>query len=504
MTKADVATYVQDNLSNHPSMHKWISLQGGMEKLEELTAELTDKANGVWIWVRLVVVEFLDALTNHRSLLELIAIIASLPTELEGLYTRILRKLIAHMPVDSRTQRKELYVILELVLRSFTPNSALELYDAVVVNTNPTQAKRVSMRTENGHLSSDLIEMRIKAQCGGLLEVEPEGNVGFLHQTAKEFVRTQRALLLSLLLYDQKGDDDENGHMYWLKACEYSLANANEIDYFEPSEIFHHAFYVEEISPHTRIFLLDTILPLLLKLRKRSDWSHRLILEQKENSKIHNALLNVNDKTTGLLIVATNTGLLRYTQCILEIHELDVSRVTARPLLHWTCGPRVFVTYEKFSTDRQVAIAELLIQRGALVNAVYQKQTALQYMLTKGERDSYETAELCLCLLNHGATTKFVVELVDRMGVVTGHAPAIELLASRWGIRKSTGSNGKDEWLITDYVDQPLEGVTYLEKHADDAEQPLQSRAAAKRPERTPVVERTRNFFARLKSKRKA
>jgi len=60
--------------------------------------------------------------------------------------------------------------------------------------------------------------------------------------------------------------------------------------------------------------------------------------------------------------------------------------------------------------------------------------------------------------------------------------------------------------VITDYVDQPLEGATFLEKDAEDVEQeqPPQLSVAAKRPERTPVVERTRNFLARLKGKGKA
>jgi len=317
--------------------------------------------------------------------------------------------------------------------------------------------------------------MRIKAQCGGLLEVGPvnggrAGKVEFLHQTAKEFVRRQRVLLISLLLYDRNRDDDENGHMYWLKAREYGSANV--MYHAELPDVFYHAYYVEAISPHTRTFPLDTILP---------SWSMSSIIhseffggfEEKETRRICIALSSIKGKPTGLLILAANTGLLRYFQFILETQDIDVSRVTPRPLLHFTCGPRPHVPHEVSNSDRQVAIAELLLQRGALVNAVYKKQTALQYMLNN--QSSYESAELCLCLLNHGASTRFVVQHWGRLDKITT-VPAIELLASRWGIRKSTGSNGKDEWIITDHVDHPL---------------------------REPVLERTRNFFARLKGKRK-
>ncbi|KAI9726272.1 MAG: hypothetical protein M1828_001545 [Chrysothrix sp. TS-e1954] len=67
--------------------------EGHINRIESLTREITSKAKGVFIWVRLVLREVIDEYRNGSSMDSLLQEIESMPAELEDLYQRTIDRI---------------------------------------------------------------------------------------------------------------------------------------------------------------------------------------------------------------------------------------------------------------------------------------------------------------------------------------------------------------------------------------------------------------------------
>lgn len=89
-TESDVYTYTKDRLK--ASIHGFPDLLN-LGNLEALTKQITTKALGVFIWVRLVVDRLVKAVQDGTPYDMLVQAVAPMPQELEKLYADILRRL---------------------------------------------------------------------------------------------------------------------------------------------------------------------------------------------------------------------------------------------------------------------------------------------------------------------------------------------------------------------------------------------------------------------------
>ena len=77
LTYTDIVRYVDERLNNSK---RWIELQNAEPKsAEALKKELVAMANGIFLWVKLVVTSLLSGLSNHDE-------ISDLSTRLRGCY----------------------------------------------------------------------------------------------------------------------------------------------------------------------------------------------------------------------------------------------------------------------------------------------------------------------------------------------------------------------------------------------------------------------------------
>ncbi|GJC94879.1 small S protein [Colletotrichum higginsianum] len=90
LTHDDVVTYVNEKLSHHPRMVQ-LTLQAPNEA-QALIGELVEAAQGVFLWVRLVVRSLLEGLQNHDEIDTLTERLRELPTDLEDLFRIMLEK----------------------------------------------------------------------------------------------------------------------------------------------------------------------------------------------------------------------------------------------------------------------------------------------------------------------------------------------------------------------------------------------------------------------------
>lgn len=200
--------YMQDFNSNDISayVHDTFAHDENYQDLEDidtignlLIQEIVERANGVFLWVFLVVRSFQDGLLNGDSILNLKKRLDELPTDLNEYFERILLSDVAQF---YRGQSAELFsVTLEgaenLPLMAYwfmaeeDPQYALKL-----------EVKPLSMQQINKRLKT--MKQRLNACCKGLLEVHhlvpreeqstlPSSilfdlKVAFLHRTVRDFL----------------------------------------------------------------------------------------------------------------------------------------------------------------------------------------------------------------------------------------------------------------------------------------------------------------------------
>lgn len=144
--------------------------------LGELAEDVTSNAQGVFIWVRLVIDELCQGLTDGTPIAMLKETLKEIPHELEDLYARALTKV-------RRSYAAETHIMLHIVLISLSPLHIQTLLDCaswILVHEVDPQAPEAQAS-------------RLASRTGGLLEVvNSRGSsiVQFIHQTAKEYIRS--------------------------------------------------------------------------------------------------------------------------------------------------------------------------------------------------------------------------------------------------------------------------------------------------------------------------
>jgi len=204
LTRSDMATFIEGELCAHPLMVNLSKFSP--VAVDNLVAEMRDKAEGVFLWVSLVVRLLVDGLENGDDMSDLLRKLRSLPTDLAALYQRMMNR----MSPEYRGQAAEIFQ-LQKEWREVTderPFPALVLATAL---QQPSRALHNSLAPNNyGVLqwAAQSIEARVRSRCCGLLEVHrrpvgPEDSfahsaefygtstdlaVEYLHRTVAEFL----------------------------------------------------------------------------------------------------------------------------------------------------------------------------------------------------------------------------------------------------------------------------------------------------------------------------
>lgn len=156
-----------------------------IEDRTRLVSEITDKAQGVFLWVRLVV----DMLVQgHADGNDLSKILDSVPKRLggrQGLYARMLETIKPDY-VDEAAH------LFKLVLRAVNPLEPITLLLTEQGHMNGDVVRAVEdpmFRTHEIaiHPQVERLKKRLRSRCVGLLEAD-SGMVTFMHQTAKEYL----------------------------------------------------------------------------------------------------------------------------------------------------------------------------------------------------------------------------------------------------------------------------------------------------------------------------
>ena len=157
LTEPDILTYLRDQVQQYLQKRP-----ADEHEVSRILDSIADKAQGVFLWVRLVVKTLIDGLRNHDSLDQLRIRVESTPSDIEAMYAKMLSNIdVAH--------RKEAALLFLMALNSMTGS---------LLNVTYVLCKEIYHVTiasgQSAVLFSRQILARIPTVGAGLLEVNLE------------------------------------------------------------------------------------------------------------------------------------------------------------------------------------------------------------------------------------------------------------------------------------------------------------------------------------------
>ncbi|OCL11067.1 hypothetical protein AOQ84DRAFT_430569 [Glonium stellatum] len=191
LTRNDIKLYVQDELEKDA---RFITLKSRDSRFQDLVEEIVNKADGVFLWVYLVIRSLKEGITNADTIPTLQKRLRKLPSDLEAYFRHILGQ-IEDIYWEGTTQA------FQMALAALGP---LPLWAFSVLDEDSDFAVRCKgqvLTTDTIDGISSHLEKRLNARCRGLLEVKisdredsiwgcfSNRSVGFLHRTVRDFLR---------------------------------------------------------------------------------------------------------------------------------------------------------------------------------------------------------------------------------------------------------------------------------------------------------------------------
>ncbi|KAK3360460.1 hypothetical protein B0T25DRAFT_535690 [Lasiosphaeria hispida] len=183
-TRHDIQLYIDGRFEANLRMREMMARgsRGSKKTVQTLKTTLSERAEGVFVWVRLVVDELLRACTDGSIPEELLELLSSIPADLDKTYQR----LIDRIPLEYRF---ESYVFFEVVMRNQYLFGLRDLGLTMLCALGKSPAESAE-KLPSDPFSEDFLaatRRRLQSRCGGMLEVLEDTTVQFMHQTAKEF-----------------------------------------------------------------------------------------------------------------------------------------------------------------------------------------------------------------------------------------------------------------------------------------------------------------------------
>ena len=357
-----------------------------LSELQELIFEMTDKANGVFIWVRLVVDELVDRFSDGCSITELRKVLSHIPAELEDLYRRIIAR-------QKKDYAHEAYVMIQILLRMRRP------LDISAING----ITDVAILNKIESISAQSMRRRLASRCGGLIEtITGSDDLRFLHQTAKTFFEDDRNIQ-SMFATRIKGSL-EDGLTYLLRFSVHlaSLAPSSSLSAYSSflDELFVYAGLVETVLGMRTIDFLDPLLQPRAAISASGDdtpslaaskdsvkdglavWESIRLEHHPEDIRSNVILSSRMSRPSKLLAYAASFGLFQYVKSKLDSGAQYLCH-DCWPLLHCAIIPIVQWDLEKEMVPILLGQIQFLLKQGGDPNEIVDGKSALGRLLSR-------------------------------------------------------------------------------------------------------------------------
>jgi hypothetical protein len=341
-TREDISTYVQERLNKNRRYRQLIESPIANTEALSLIQNIVTSAEGVFLWVRLVVDDILEGLTDGLFMSELLQRLSRLPRDLSEFFFHSLHKIKDRYRVNS-------FIMFESVIRS---NRPLLLHELIMIkevarghhaNSSRAIGKDLNdVEFNNSAYNVEGMKRQLRSHGGLFLEVrkkthlnfETDHTVQFLHRTVKEFFLTPSTL--ESLIRSREGNcglahPDGNGHTfileYCLQAAEFATRNLfRNPDYPRALDLIDaisfHCPAAEKTLPISLVEFYDGI-------DARLSQHHPLGIQWPQESWLAsslNKLFLAKQIPVNFLLHAVSTNMLRYVAAKISAYHADGHR----------------------------------------------------------------------------------------------------------------------------------------------------------------------------------
>ncbi|RFU30268.1 hypothetical protein B7463_g6064, partial [Scytalidium lignicola] len=427
LNKEDIKAYVEQKLEEQPDFQELASREEGAA---ELVSDLIGKAQGVFLWVYLVVRSLLDGLVNDDRISDLHRRLRAFPPDLDEYFRYIFDSLD---PIYQLQTGRALVVFLT----SRQPLTLMNHWSLDLEEEDANFALKMDQRClpeTEVDLQSSRMSKRLNARCKGLLEVTPfpslvsdynyQNQVDFLHRTVRDFLIEQADIRERLSSWTK---ESFNPH---LAICRILLAEVKmlRVDpaYFEDHSILSER--IEEFAFHMQVVesqvgsypeeLLDEL------ERTIAGFSKAIYVQDPHQSLPVKSYPWANwsfadrrwrtIRGDTFLTFAVERNLSRYVQLKLDKGKQYLHRSEGRPLLDYATGNIFDGDWNRQRRDAHLQIVTSLLSHGADPNECWNRGTVWgNYLYFLSNKKAYSAAaedwprqfyfDLISQFLTHGA-----------------------------------------------------------------------------------------------------
>jgi hypothetical protein len=390
LTFGDIKQYVDDELE--ASEHMRVLQLQNPEEAPKLALEIVNKSDGVFLWVKLVVVQ-------RR--------IRLLPPSLGDLFSHILGRLEAvYLQQSSRifqifAQAQHYEFSLSSLELFFAENQDWKMLTLPVAR--PLSERDLIIRC-------DMVDTWLRTKCGGLIEAHHDlesyrrynARLSYLHRTVLDFLKLPeinsrilagtagtafapaQALLQSSVLYIKwvmyPGDPKTNDSVWASHPPVYFAEQGLRYTFFAELETKKaQILMLEELDRVCNALLRGSVEPPYCWANERLYGEDSFDIDGDMSTVTQPTLQKFKNHDDSLLTIAIASGLYLY---VFEKIQLEPNLVTAkcgRPLLHYAV--QQFDTCQISSFCYSEEIIELLLSHGASPNQTYEGKSAWEHVL---------------------------------------------------------------------------------------------------------------------------
>jgi hypothetical protein len=377
----DIKQYVDDELGANDLMRELHNTEP--QEAPKLSLEIIDKADGVFLWVKLVVISLLRGLRNSDHVSDLQRRLRLLPPSLEDLFSHILGRL-EPVYLEQSSRIFQIFATSQIQNVHFT---SLKLSFAEDPNVDSLLSSRTQPISEIELAERvELVDIWLVTRCGGLIESNnfrgsygPDRVLSYLHRTVRDFLKLPQ--VWSRILGPTR-ESDFNPYV--------SLLQSN-------------VFFLKFVSPPTEkrsVRFVENTLYRAYQAQLKTRQAEVLLLDEldrvMQSSNGSSYFWGTTKEFTGqkpqhnFLALAIRSRLYHYVAHKIESQPDVVRMKEGCPLLRYAVQTSIGLLSDHRLSSR---IVELLLRNGSCPNQIYNGDSA--WDIIQGRLESLTTRLSC-------------------------------------------------------------------------------------------------------------